>query len=158
MAEVLKEVIERFPYYLACDPGKATGWSTWDEHGVWLDMGTVWSHDELHDFLAGLPITIKVVIVEDFKLFRNKALKQTGSRMPASLSIGQIDTFAKLWGATLVKQPSGVKPIAEKLTGHFTKDPKTGRELMPHSRTHVIDAFNIGEYWLVHNGIKQVKL
>jgi len=141
----------RHPYYLACDPGKATGWATWDDKGNPLDMGTVWNYDELHDLLAAFPITIKVVIVEDFKLFGKRAKSQIGSRMPASLSIGRIETFAKLWGASLVKQPSGVKEIAEKLTGHSTKG-------MDHSKTHVIDAYNIGEYWLIKNKIKQVKL
>lgn len=142
---------ERYPYYLACDPGKSTGWSTWDEKGMWLDMGTAWSHDELHDVLANFPTTIRVVIVEEFKLFGNKAKQQIGSRMPASLSIGRIETFAKLWGATLIKQPSGVKPIAEKLTGQSTKG-------LSHSKTHVLDAYNHGEYWLIKNKIKTVKL
>lgn len=139
------------PYYLALDPGKATGWSTWDKRGIFLDKGTVWDYDELHDLLAGFPITIKVVIVEDFKLFGNKAKSQIGSRMPASLSIGRIETFAKLWGAKLVKQPSHVKSIAERLTGQSTKG-------MDHSKTHVIDAYNAGEYWLIQNKIKVVKL
>lgn len=150
-AHAEEKAVERLPYYLACDPGKATGWATWDSEGIWLDMGTAWSHDELHDLLANFPTSIKVVIVEDFKLFRNKALKQTGSRMPASLSIGQIETFAKLWGAVLIKQPSGIKPIAEKLTGQ-----KTGG--LTHSKTHVIDAYNHGEYYLIQNKIKTVKL
>lgn len=151
MAADTQEVIERFPYYLAADPGKATGWATWDKQGVWLDMGTVWSHAELDLFLSGLPTTIKVVIVEDFKLFKNKAQAQVGSRMPASVAIGKLETYAHLWGARFIKQPSGVKPIAEKLTGHHTKG-------MAHNKTHVLDAFNHGEYWLIQNNIKQVIL
>lgn len=148
MAEVASKVE---PYYLAADPGKATGWATWSKDGVITDMGTVWSHAELDDLLSGLPNTIKVVIVEDFKLFRNKAQAQIGSRMPASVAIGKLETYAHLWGARFIKQPSGVKPIAEKLTGKSTKG-------MDHSKTHVWDAYNHGEYWLIQNKIKQVQL
>jgi len=141
----------RDPYYLACDPGKATGWATWDDKGNPLDMGTVWSHDQLHDLLAAFPITIKVVIVEDFTLFAKRAKSQIGSNMPASLAIGKIETFSKLWGAAFIKQSSSVKSIAERLTGHSTKG-------KPHNQTHVLDAYNLGEYWLIKNKIKQVKL
>jgi hypothetical protein len=152
MAESTQEVAtERLPYYLALDPGKATGWATWDQDGIWLDMGTVWSHQELDELLSGFPTSIKVVIYEDFILFPNKAKAQIGSRMPASVAIGKIETYAHLWGATMYQQPSGIKSIAERLTGKFTKG-------MAHNRTHVIDAYNHGEYWLIQNKIKQVKL
>lgn len=123
----------------------------WDQQGVFIDMGTVWSHAELDNFLASLTVTIKVVIVEEYILFKNKAQAQAGSRMPASVAIGKAETFAKLWGAAFIKQPSAVKAIAERLTGQSTKG-------MSHSKTHVLDAFNHGEYWLIKNKIKEVKL
>lgn len=149
MAETAKEV--RDPYYLACDPGKATGWATWDERGIVLDMGTVYSHDELDELLSSLPSTIKVVIMEDFTLFASRAKAQIGSKMPASVAIGKIETYAHLWRASVVKQHSNIKPIAERLTGRSTKG-------MDHSKTHVWDAYNHGEYYLVKNKIKQVKI
>lgn len=140
---------ERAPHYLALDPGLHTGWAIWDEDGLFINMGTTHTYDELHDLLAGFPIGIKVVIVEDFKLFKHKARQQAGSRMPAPRAIGQIETFARLWGATIVKQPSIIKDSAERLTGVSTKG-------LPHDQTHVLDAYNHGEYYLIGQGIKKL--
>jgi hypothetical protein len=140
---------ERPPYYLALDPGLHTGWATWDESGLFITMGTVHTYDALHDLLADFPMTIKVVIVEDFKLFKHKARQQAGSRMPAPRAIGQIETFVRLWGASIVKQPSHIKSTAERLTGVSTKN-------LPHDQTHVLDAFNHGEYYLIGQGIKKL--
>lgn len=139
------------PYYLALDPGLHTGWAVWDKDGKFLEMGTVHSHEKLHDRLESFPSTIKVVILEDFTLWFHKARKQAGSKMPAPKTIGQVETFARLWGAEIVKQPSSIKPIAEKMTGLFTKG-------KPKIETHVMDAFNHGEYYLIKNSIKQIQL
>lgn len=111
-------------------------------------MGTVHTEEELHDFLAGLP-RIAVVIYENFRLFKSKAQAQVGSKMPAPKAIAQIETFARLWNATMVKQEASIKPIAERMTGVSTKG-------MDHSKTHVLDAFNHGEYFLYKNKIKVI--
>lgn len=139
------------PHFLALDPGLHTGWATWDEQGDPLDMGTTHDYDQLHKLLADFPVTIKVVIIEDFTLWYHKARKQAGSKMPAPKAIGQIETFARLWGASIVKQGSDIKPVAEKLTGIGTKG-------KPKIQTHVIDAFNHGEYYLIKNKIKEMKV
>jgi hypothetical protein len=146
---------EREPYYLAVDPGLKTGWATWDEAGDVLSMGKTNSYDELHKLLAGFNVGIKVVIIEDFTLFKHKAKEQTGSKMPAPKAIGQVETFARLWGARIEKQPSSIKPIAERMTGKHTKDYKTGRLLMAKEMTHMWDAYNHGEYYLITKKIKK---
>lgn len=138
-------------HYLALDPGKHTGWAIWDKDGVFIDMGTCHGENELHDFLAGLPTTIEIVIYEDFFLFKSKAQEQVGSNMPAPKAIAQIETFARLWGARMIKQPSNIKAIAEKMTGVTTKG-------KAHSATHVLDAFNHGEYYLIKNHIKEINI
>lgn len=143
---------QREPYYLALDPGLNTGWATWDKDGVIITMGTTHNYDELHDLLADFPAgTIKVVVIEDFFLFSHKAKQQSGSRMPAPKAIGQIETFARLWGATIVKQPSHIKPIAERMTGKKTSG-------MAKAKTHVWDAYNHGEYYLRKNNIKKLSI
>lgn len=142
---------ERSPHYLAIDPGLHTGWATWDKAGIFIDMGTTHTYDALHDLLASFPVGIKVVIVEDFFLFKHKARQQAGSRMPAPKAIGQVETFARLWGAHIVKQKSDIKPTAEKLTGVST-------EGLPHEETHVLDAYNHGEYYLINQGIKKLSV
>lgn len=139
------------PYYLAVDPGLHSGWAVWDIKGDVITMGTTNTYDELHDLLAHFPSYIKVVIIEDFILFKQKAREQTGSRMPAPKAIGQIETFARLWGAEIVKQPSSIKSTAEKWTGKSTKG-------MAHSKTHMWDAYNHGEYHLIYNRIKPLKV
>lgn len=149
--EPVKMLQQREPYYLAVDPGLASGWATWDVKGDVMDMGTTKDYDELHDMLANLPNTIKLVIIEDFVLFKHKAIKQAGSRMPAPKAIGQIETFARLWGATIVKQPANIKSVAEKWTGHSTSK-------MAHNKTHMWDAYNHGEYYLIYNRIKSLKV
>lgn len=139
------------PYYLALDPGTHTGWALWDKDGKFLEMGTTHSDTQLHEKLASLPITIKVVVIEDFQLWHHKAQQQAGSRMPAPKTIGAVETFARLWGARIVKQPSNIKPIAERMTGVSTK----GKQK---SQTHVLDAYNHGEYYLIKNKVKEIRI
>lgn len=139
------------PYYLAVDPGLHSGWAVWDIKGDIITMGTTHNYDELHEVLANLPSSIKVVVLEDFVLFKHKAGQQVGSRMPAPKAIGQIETFARLWGAQIVKQQSSIKSVAEKWTGRSTKG-------MSHDKTHVWDAYNHGEYYLISNRIKPLKV
>lgn len=145
------------PHYVAFDPGLHTGWAIWDVEGNFLDMGTTHTYEDLHEKLASLPASIKIVIIEDFTLWSRKAKQQAGSKMPAPKAIGQIETFARIWGAQIVKQDSAIKPIAEKWTGQFTKNPRTGKPI-PKIQTHVLDAFNHGEYYLIINKIKEIDL
>lgn len=140
------------PYYLAADPGLHTGWAIWDMKGECLDFGTTHDYDELHEKLESLPKdTIKVVIIEDYTLWYHKAQKQAGSKMPAPKAIGQLETFARQWGATIIKQDSNIKGIAERLTGRTTKG-------IPKIQTHVLDALNHGDYYLIKNKIKEMTL
>lgn len=141
---------EKEPYYLALDPGLHTGWATWDEAGVPITMGTVHSYEALHDLLAAFPTTIKVVVIEDFVLFKHKARSQSGSKMPAPKAIGQIETFARLWGAKIVKQPSHIKAIAEHSVGGIST------KGMAKIRTHMWDAYNHGNYYLIQSGVKKI--
>jgi len=142
---------QKEPHYLALDPGLHTGWATWDTSGNVITMGTVHSYEELHDLLASFPVGIKVVIIEDFFLFKHRAKEQSGSRMPAPKAIGQIETFARLWNAEIVKQPSHIKPVAELMTGKTTMG-------MAKMRTHMWDAYNHGEYYLITKKIKKLSV
>lgn len=145
------ETVPKEPHYLALDPGLHTGWATWDSKGDVITMGTVHNYDELHNLLASFPTCIKTVIIEDFVLFKHKAREQSGSKMPAPKAIGQIETFARLWGANIVKQPSHIKANAERMTGKSTKN-------MAKIRTHMWDAYNHGEFYLITKGIKKLSI
>jgi hypothetical protein len=98
------------------------------------------------------------VIIEEFTLWHHKARAQAGSKMPAPIAKGQVETFARLWRAKIIKQDSDIKPTAENMTGQRTKDPITKKLLMPKEHTHVVDAFNHGEYYLIKSGIRKLDI
>ena len=74
--------------------------------------------------------------------------------MPAPKAIGIVETYADIWDAKVIKQPSHIKTSAENLTGVRTID-EHGKKL-PKEQTHVIDAYNHGEYYLIGQGIRHV--
>lgn len=130
---------------LGVDPGKTTGWALF-ENGLpvtWGQAKGVEAFDiELDDIVQayGPP---NIVIVEDFALFRGKALQQSGSKMEASQVIGVMASFARRHKAELVKQPSNILPIAQKWS----------KMNMPsnHSTSHWVSAYNHAWYYLVRN-------
>jgi hypothetical protein len=132
-------------YYASFDPGATTGWVLWTEDCVIIDKGQA-TFEELIDLLEEDRFkTVKVIIYENFKLFKWKAQQQSGSTMPASQAIGMILSFAHRRGASLVDQPSNILPIAEKLT----------QVKMPgnHAKSHWVSAFLHGAYYLIKQGI-----
>ena len=141
--------------YLSYDPGRTTGWARFSDTGDALGYGQV-SMDELLAHVESMielhnDDPIKVVIVEDFVLFGHKAKQQTGSRMEASQAIGILRTLADRTGAKFFLQPSNIKSLAEKWTQLSAKG-------KVHSKTHWIDAFNHGAYYLIKQGIRKTEL
>jgi hypothetical protein len=140
--------------YIAFDPGKVTGWATFDDNGDVRHMGQA-TIEELIGFVEDLVIAkdthpIKVVIYEDFIIFKHKAKYLTGSRVEASQAIGIIKGLAQRVGAELIMQGSDIKPIAQKWTQI--------RPPSDHSQSHKIDAFNHGAYYLINKGIRKTAL
>ena len=143
--------MEKSPYFVAFDPGGvATGWSVWAENGSWLDFGTAWSHEELQIFLDELPDTVKVFIIEDYKV-RNWQFNHDGSRVPTVKAIGRIEACGQRLKAKVILQDRMIKSTAEKWTGKSTKG-------LAKAKTHSIDAYNHGEYFLLSTGVKDIKL
>jgi hypothetical protein len=138
-------------YFISFDPGKATGWATFDEEGNLTDKGIYRSLDDLKDGLQAVMLMgdqPKVFIIEDFRLFSHKAVQQSGSDMPASQAIGSIELAAAVCRAEIVKQGSDILPIGERFAG--VKLPKN------HDESHDIAAYVHGFYYLVKKGIKQL--
>lgn len=141
---------EREPYYLSIDPGKITGYVVWNSVGQVLKQGQL-NNDELVDFLEDDYLKpVKVVILEDYKLFSWKAKQQSGKRVPASEAIGIVFVFIKKGKRQEVRQPANILPIAEKLTN--VKMPST------HSKSHWVSAFLHGAYYLIKQGIYETPL
>lgn len=132
---------------LAFDPGLATGWS------IWLDgkpgpLGDVRGMAKTDDFLVefvekyGKP---SCVIVEDFRLWKWKAQKQSGSNMPASKVIGKIELWARMHKIPVVMQKPQDKDMGAKWSG--IPIPKN------HDKSHHIVAYNHAVFYLVMNNM-----
>jgi hypothetical protein len=140
--------------YIAYDPGKMTGWASFDDDGKVIAMGQV-TIEELIDQVevlvnSRLALPIKAVIYEDFIIFKHKAKFLTGSRVEASQAIGIIKGLAQRTGAELIMQGSDIKPMAQKFTQIFPPS--------DHAESHKIDAFNHGAYYLINKGIRKTAL
>lgn len=140
--------------YLSYDPGETTGWVRFNNEGALVESGQVTGLDDLIDHIGRMKIEhiddpIKVVIYEDYIVFKKKAAAHTGSRVVTAQAIGIIKTL-KDTGCEFVCQPSNIKSIAQKWTG--VKPPAD------HSQSHWVDAFNHGAYYLIQRGLRRTQL
>lgn len=127
---------------LVVDPGDTTGCAFFEDDGTFLSRGQV-TLEELFEVLT--TNTFHKFIVEDYRLRKGKQAQQTGSRFQAVQVIGALKYAAYLdevdfelvdvQAKTLGAMYSGVKPPSD------------------HKKSHEIDAYNIGIYWLVKNGV-----
>jgi hypothetical protein len=131
--------------YLSFDPGETTGWCSLNEQGIPTGMGALKGDEALYEFLDNVDPIPKVVVIEEFKLYGNKAKQQIGSTMKTSQTIGIIRAYTRKWKSEVVIQPASIKKIAELWTGVSPKG--------SHANSHHIDAFNHAMYYLQKNGI-----
>ena len=127
---------------LVVDPGDTTGYALFDETGELYLKGQA-DFDKFLDFL--LKNSFDSIVVEDYRLRKGKQAQQTGSRFQAVQVIGALKYIARqeeipfelasVQAKTLGSMYSGVKPPSD------------------HKKSHEIDAYNIGIYWLVDNKI-----
>ena len=128
---------------LVVDPGDTSGYAlfTYDGELYVKNQG-----DFLHVMeMLQKTLHIKRIVVEDYRLRKGKQAQQTGSRFQAVQVIGALKYYAFLHtipldlanvqAKTLGSMYSGVKPPSD------------------HKKSHEIDAYNIGIYWLVANDI-----
>lgn len=127
---------------LVVDPGDTTGYAVFEEDGEFVDKGQA-DFDKFLDFL--MASTFTRIVVEDYRLRKGKQAQQTGSRFQAVQVIGALKYLARqehigielvnVQAKTLGSMYSGVKPPSD------------------HKKSHEVDAYNIGIYWLVANDI-----
>lgn len=132
---------------LGIDPGDTTGWSLVADpggHEIAHGMEKYSTFPEWLSRFPGLFGPITTVIVEDFALFKNKALSQAGSKLYATRVIGMVEYWAWFYAIPVVFQPPTIKPIAQK----FSQRKPTGA----HSKSHDIDAYNHAIFWLTKQG------
>ncbi len=98
---------------LSVDPGEHVGYALWD--GTDCYENVVVSKSEFMQMLAGSYFEgADRVVAEDFALFRGRAQKQAGSKMPASQVLGALELWCRQRGLWLTKQHSGILSIASK--------------------------------------------
>lgn len=139
----MRSVLQVLRMILVVDPGDTSGYALFTEEGeLSVKMQGEFSH--LLEMLQKEK-QIKQIIVEDYRLRGGKQAQQTGSRFQAVQVIGALKyhaflhdipfELATVQAKTLGAMYSGVKPPSD------------------HKKSHEIDAYNIGIYWLVSNGI-----
>lgn len=132
------------PYFLALDPGKTTGWATFDEQGNGLSMGQA----DVLTFLELLRDTpAQVIITEDYKLYPWKRDEQIWSRLDTVRLIGMVQYFCWLNNRKLVLQMPNIKSIGYMWAGIS--------EAKSHKNSHERDAYVHGVYFLQKAGIRK---
>lgn len=141
--------------YLGIDPGGTTGMSmvTVDtaKRQIIKDLPLQLKEDAFIDYLDMLVDSKKemTVVMETFTLFSSKAVKQSGSTMPASQVEGMIRAAVRRSKGRLklVEQSSKDNPMRAKHSGRtIPKD---------HRKSHCIVAYNhVFDYLLKNNLIK----
>jgi hypothetical protein len=145
------------PTYVSIDPGGSATGSTigvvmWDELGLPLKMEQ-YTQDELDEFLTNLQEvkdTLKVIIVEGYRVFSHKLDAHRNKKMTTSECIGRIKFAAKMLGVSLVEQPSTILITAEKWSG--TKMPKN------HAKSHSVSAYLHGYFYLHKHGVLRARV
>ena len=131
-------------YYLCLDPGKTTGWATFDESGVGITMGQV-NVEELIEMLKTTPA--KVIITEDYRLFPWKAKEQVWSKLDTVRLIGMIQLWCYLHNLQLILQDPNIKSIGYMWAGL--------KKAASHKNSHERDAYVHGVYYLQRQGIRK---
>lgn len=98
-------------FVLSVDPGDTTGLALWTIDGElhWTDEKSL---EELEAWVLDLGTSLSIIVYEDFRLYRHKAMQQTGSRFGASQAIGMIKVLGNRNGAKMIRQNSNILRIA----------------------------------------------
>lgn len=132
---------------ISVDPGETTGIAYWEDDGTFISREAL-TQDEILDKVETLS-GVTVIVVEDYRLRQGKQMVQTGSRFVAVQIIGALKAYARRVGAKFVLQPANVLTVAALHSG--VKRPSN------HSKSHDIDAYNHGYYYLETKGLLQPK-
>jgi hypothetical protein len=135
-------------FIFAVDPGMLTGICIMETNGFVRAIG---NHpiDDIYEMLdKDFAKDIQLVVMEDF-VVGDRAAYLKGSKNEASQVIGIVNAWARKYKIPVVMQMSGIKTIAEKMSG---KRPRGA-----HRENHWLDAFNHGYYFLHSVGLIKVR-
>lgn len=131
---------------LSLDPGDRSGWALWNDDGVLLDTGILEIDDMIRLLASDYFSPLSTVVYEDYRLNRNKALAQAGSKMAASQVIGAAKALAARQEAILQAQEVGAMRMASMHSG--IKRPSN------HRNGHHVDAVLHGYWYFEDQGIQ----
>lgn len=134
---------------LAIDPGGMNG-IAWFNETYGLEGFTQVKLEELPVWLDRHQPVPDIVILENYRLWKHKALQQSGSTMPASQGVGMVKSYCKIKGIKLVEQSPQILQTAVKMSQMpLPKD---------HSQSHWVSAYNHGFWYLVQQGLTKVDM
>ena len=132
---------------LGVDPGGTNGLA-------WFDDAKIEGYDQIS--LEDLPRWLhkhepqpELIVMENYRLWKHRAIQQAGSSLPAAQAIGMVKAYASIRDIKIVEQSPQILQSAEKMSGMSMKG-------QSHSKTHWIAAYNHVYWYLVKNGITQV--
>ena len=128
---------------LFVDPGDTSGLALFTDKGTETQR---WQAD-FRTLCTDLTYLQKLdrIVVEDYRLQRGKQAQQTGSRFQAVQVIGALKYHAHMYDAEFNLVNNQAKTLGAMYSGE--KQPSD------HSKSHQVDAYNIGIYWLVKNNV-----
>lgn len=132
---------------LGIDPGLTTGWSLLQDPWGHMIVEGQESFERMPAFLHGFQNhygPVETIVMEDYQLFKHKALQQSGSKLETTQVIGMVKMWAFFYGIPIILQSPQVKTIAERLSGRVPKG--------AHKNSHHVDAYNHAIYWLQSQG------
>lgn len=134
---------------LAIDPGGSNGMAWWDGPDNEFRGFDQCKLDKLPEWLESFYPKPDLILYENFKLWKHRALQQSGSDLPAAQAIGVIKSYAVRNKIKLVDQSPQILVSAQKMS----------QMKMPsdHSQSHWVSAYNHG-FWLLvkHYGKKVI--
>jgi hypothetical protein len=133
---------------LSVDPGDTTGIAYWEDDGSFISREAL-PFEELLEKLNSFTGNITAIVCEDYRLRGGRQVAQTGSRFVAVQVIGALKLLAKENKARFVLQQPTVLTVAALHLG--VKRPSN------HSKSHDIDAYNHGYYYLETQGLLKPK-
>lgn len=133
---------------LGVDPGGMNGLA-WFGDDYKFDNFAQISLEDLPIWLQKHEPQPDLIILENYRLWKHRAVQQAGSSLPAAQAIGMVKSYAKIRGIEIIEQSPQVLQNAEKMSGIKMKG-------LAHNKTHWIAAHNHVYWYLVQQGLVKV--
>lgn len=134
---------------LGVDPGGTNGLA-WFNLEYQLEGFTQVKLDDLPDWLEEHTPKPDLIIIENYRLWKHRAIQQAGSSLPAAQAIGMVKSYATRNKIKIEEQSPQILQNAQKMS----------QMKMPgdHTNSHWVSAYLHGYWWLVKHNYRQVDM